>query len=88
MLLDFHQKKFQEKGQKESYENSNGIYIVFFGRKKVLRVGRAHDLEVNINDISVSRSHATFKQVSYIMILRLVMRSTSRIRNLNSARWC
>lgn len=33
-MLEFHQKKYQEKDARELYENSNGMYIVFFGRKK------------------------------------------------------
>ncbi len=42
---------------------SNGVYIVCFGVKKELRVGRAHETEVRINDISVSRHHGVFKMV-------------------------
>jgi pSer/pThr/pTyr-binding forkhead associated (FHA) protein len=42
---------------------SNGVYIICFGAKKELRVGRAHETEVRINDISVSRHHASFKMI-------------------------
>jgi len=34
---------------------SNGVYIACFDLKKELRIGRAHETEVRINDISVSR---------------------------------
>jgi hypothetical protein len=61
MMLEFFQKKYQERDNRELYDNSNGMYIIFFGKKKSLRLGRAHDLEVNINDISVSRMHANLK---------------------------
>ena len=42
---------------------SNGVYIVSFSGREELRIGRAHEAEVRINDISVSRQHASFRMI-------------------------
>lgn len=63
------------------------MYIVMFNKKKTLRLGRAHDVEININDISVSRLHANLKLVKNIILTnRLVMIFISRIKNQNLVR--
>ena len=36
-----------------------GVYIISMNSKNSLRVGRGHDSDIRIPDISVSRFHAT-----------------------------
>ncbi|CAK61402.1 unnamed protein product (macronuclear) [Paramecium tetraurelia] len=63
--------EFQKKRQNESPQStdSNGLYIVNFGSKKELKIGRNHEVEISIADISVSREHAHIKLVDNKIIL-------------------
>lgn len=45
------------------------MYIVNFGTKKELKIGRNHEVEISIPDISVSREHASLKLVDNKVIL-------------------
>lgn len=35
-----------------------GVYILSFANSKVIKMGRAHECDIRVNDISVSRFHA------------------------------
>lgn len=65
ILLEYLQKKPNEDSSIEGV----GYYIINFGSKHQLRVGRNHEVEVSINDISVSRMHAMLKLVNNQVIL-------------------
>ena len=40
------------------------IHIVDFGKRKELKIGRGHDCEVRITDISISRLHGVLKIIN------------------------
>ncbi|CAD8099012.1 unnamed protein product [Paramecium primaurelia] len=63
--------EFQQKKQHDNTQNNdrNGVYIINFGTKKELRIGRNHEVEISIADISVSREHAHLKFVGDKVIL-------------------
>lgn len=46
---------------KKDKEASKGLHIISFCNKKQIRVGRGHDPEFRVSDISVSRCHGIFK---------------------------
>ncbi|CAD8109411.1 unnamed protein product [Paramecium sonneborni] len=66
ILMEFHQKRQHDNPQSN---DSNGLYIVNFGIKKELKIGRNHEVEISIADISVSREHAHIKLVDNKIIL-------------------
>lgn len=45
--------------------NSNrGLQVVSFANKQNLKIGRGHDADVRITDISVSRAHADLRYIN------------------------
>jgi hypothetical protein len=43
---------------------NKGVHVVSLASKSVVRLGRGHDCDLRISDISVSRFHATFKLIN------------------------
>jgi pSer/pThr/pTyr-binding forkhead associated (FHA) protein len=41
--------------------NSKGVHVVNMQNKNIIKLGRGHDIDVRITDISVSRVHAMIK---------------------------
>ncbi|CAD8085782.1 unnamed protein product [Paramecium primaurelia] len=66
IMMEFQQKRQHDNPQSN---DSNGLYIVNFGTKKELKIGRNHEVEISIADISVSREHAHIKLVDNKIIL-------------------
>ena len=46
-------------GAPPSAETSRGVYVISLAGKKMLRLGRGHESDVRIADVSISRWHAT-----------------------------
>lgn len=46
-------------GLSKERTSSKGLHIISMMEKAVVRIGRGHDSDVRISDISVSRNHAT-----------------------------
>lgn len=65
-MMEFHQKKQHDNA---SNNDRNGVYIINFGTKKELRIGRNHEVEISIADISVSREHAQLRLVDDKIVL-------------------
>ncbi|CAD8070830.1 unnamed protein product [Paramecium sonneborni] len=66
IMMEFQQKK----SDNPSHNNDkNGVYIINFGIKKELRIGRNHEVEISIADISVSREHAQLKLIGDKIVL-------------------
>ncbi|CAK57009.1 unnamed protein product (macronuclear) [Paramecium tetraurelia] len=66
VMMEFHQKKQHDNA---SNNDRNGVYIINFGTKKELRIGRNHEVEISIADISVSREHAQLRLVDDKIVL-------------------
>ena len=61
-ILDFSENKFNnyikfETIPEKSYKNTKNIYIVNFDNKNTINIGRSHDSDLRITDVTVSRTH-------------------------------
>lgn len=50
-------------GDESQFNRCNGVYIISFEKSKELRLGRANETEIRVNDISVSRNHALLRVI-------------------------
>ncbi|CAD8090593.1 unnamed protein product [Paramecium sonneborni] len=67
VMMEFLQKKQHDN---PSHNNDrNGVFIINFATKKELRIGRNHEVEISIADISVSREHALLKLIGDKIVL-------------------
>lgn len=46
---------------RDSNANSRGLHVISLAENKVLKIGRGHDSDVRIADVSISRCHATIQ---------------------------